>query len=134
MTTILQADDALVSYWRDNWTSTPFALEGEDYKPTRGVAHAYLRIRERDPGQETQGPSGARRFRRLCNALVTIKTPATGGTAAGAALAQTARTLLEAKRVGALEFLGGTRADRIGVDGEWLVHLVTAPFAFQEIK
>ena len=135
MTTALEATDAVVKRWIANWTGTTKTdLEGENFTPTRGEAYARLTIRHIVGVQSTQGSTGNRRFRRKAEAIVQLFTPATGGAAAGNALMHTAKNIFEATSFSNLRFIGSAQLAELGVDGEWLMHLVTCPFDYQEIK
>lgn len=135
MTTVFSAIDFVVKRWLANWTSTTrTALEGEDFKPARSESWVRLSVRHTGSEQSTLGAIGSRRFLRSAEVLIQVFTPANAGTSAGTILAQAAREVFEAMSFDGLRFHGGARVDELGEDGEWLMHLVSCPFDYQEIK
>lgn len=134
MTTALEAESAVVQRFLAEWSAvTPVVVEAEKYTPRRGIPWARISVRQTDSRQGTLGPSGARRFRRMGEVKVQLFTPAAGGTARGAELGHMARAIFEAKTVDGMWFFAG-RVEQVGIDGEWLMHLVSCPFEYQEIK
>jgi hypothetical protein len=134
MTTIFDATDAMVKRWISQWgTTTPYALEGEQYRPTRGTSWCRLSIRHTAGEQTSQGAPLTRRFTRRGEVNVQVFTPANGGTASGTQLAQQALDVFEGTTFSSVYFFDG-RVEELGVDGEWMQHLVTCSFDYQQIK
>jgi len=134
VTTPYEAENAAVQRWFANWTGTAQTfLEGEDAKPTRGVAHSVLTVVQTGGQQRTLGRTNNRRFRRTSEVQIQINTPSDSGTKQANTLAQEARAIFEATSFGGLRFFAAD-IQKIGVDGEWLIFLVTCPFDYQEIK
>lgn len=132
--TIQEADHLLVSFFRDNWTATPIALEGEGYRPTRGTSYVELVTGNTlSSGQSTQGASGARRFLRDYQGRVHVYTPNYGGTKAGWTIVDQVVALLEGKTTDGLWLLDA-EARYLGIDGDWTRHVVAFRYSYQEIK
>lgn len=114
MTTIDEARAAIYEEFLDQWgTTTPLALEGRAFsEPPPGVSWARLSMRNLGGGQSTLGDAGARIFRREASVFVQVFTPVNAGMAEGATLAQSARAILEARRIGGVELYDGVVNER----------------------
>lgn len=133
MTTAFAAVDAIARRWLTNWTTTPTALQNEDYTPTRGVSWARLSVLHLQGEQESMGAFANRRFLRRGQVKIQLFTPAYDGTAEPHTLGQAARAIFEGTSFDGLRFFSGDVVE-IGVDGEWFMTLVDCLFDYQEIK
>lgn len=137
MTTLVEAENVVLSQWITEWgTTTPFAFTEERQPSTvsRGETDwALVQVVDVEREQQTLNKDGIRRFLSEAVVSITIYTPSGKGTARALALAQQAREVFEGKRIGVLSFLPA-QVERLGsIPPEYLV-LVTCPFDYTEVK
>lgn len=134
MTTFFQATDAMAKRWATGWGSTtPYVFEGEQYRPSRGTSWCRVSIRHEAGEQTSQGAPTTRRFTRRGQVNIQVFTPSNGGTATGMQLAQQALDIFEGTTFSSIYFFDG-QVEEIGLDGEWMQHLVSCSFDYQQIK
>jgi hypothetical protein len=138
MTTLLEAENAVLSRWITQWgTTTPFAFAEEALPSTISpgeTAWARVQVVDLPSEQQTKAPTGLRKFLRKAGVLVTIYTPSINqGASQALTLAQTARAVFEGVKFSGLSFFTA-EIDRVGpVPPEYLINVII-PFDYVEIK
>lgn len=133
MTTLIQAREVVYQRFVDNYTSTPFTFEGEDYTPP-SPAWVRLSVRANTAGgQDTLGRAGNRRFRRNGIIAAQVFTPINQGLRQGDDLAQAIREIFEAQSFNGLDTTDGLIRESPPED-EWFIHIVEVFFDYDEVK
>lgn len=148
MTTPLEAREAVLSRWRDEWvddngderTISIFDNEGLAAISDDVTAYALVQLRELESEQLTFGPPCGRMFRRRDLVYIEIGTPSgagrgdtDAGTAGDSTLAQLARAIYEGVRFDGV--VGEAGRVRPGdVRGRWAITSIEIPITYTEIK
>ena len=142
MTTLQQAEEAILTRWFDQWVSgssvrTPTVLEGE--KKPDGVSigetnWVQLYIQDLPSNQLTLGTAGRRRFSRKAQVVIEIHTPSNVGTKDALDLAHLARTVFEGVRLSPLCNFTSANVVRNGHQPPEYVVSVLCPFEYEETK
>ena len=106
-----EARAAAYTQFLTEWgTTSAVRLEGREEagEPAPGTTWVRLSFRNYGGGQQTLGPVGGRKYRRVGAALIQVFTPITAGPGLGATLAHAARAIFESRRFGDLVFNNGT--------------------------
>lgn len=132
MTTLNEAREAVYQRFVDNYTTTPFTFENEDFDPPE-TAWVRLFVRSLSGGQETLGGVGGRRFRRRALVGAQVFTPLNAGMREGDVIAQEILELFEAVGFSGLDANDGIVRESPPGD-EWIVHIVEIFFEYEETK
>ena len=135
MTTLSQANEAVMTRFLTNWgTTTPVVLDNENpiNQPTLPWVRAVIRGLENE--QETLGTVGNRRFLRRAMLMIQVFTSLNIGSEAADLLVTTARNIFEGARFSGIWFFHGDVIP-IGVteDGVYQVNL-EMKFNYEEVK
>lgn len=134
MTTLVEARESVYSRFSSLWTFTPFIFENVDTDLDTGeVDWARLSVNELGGGQETLGPTGNRKYRRVFSAFVQIYTQTNKGMKRAAQLGEEVRTIFEGVSFSELDFNNVLVTD-LGPDDKWQQTLAEADGRYTEIK
>lgn len=137
-TTLTEAREAVYKKFVDTWgTRTVFQLENELFEePGPDTAWVRVSVNHLDQGgQETLGPKGSRKYRRLASAFVQIFTPVNAGMQAADGHIEVVKTMFEGESFDGLDF-NDTLVRENGPTEDRLWNQVTteSQFAYEEVK
>lgn len=139
MATISSATTAVFDRFVEKWADrTPYYLgnEGPAVEPSIGTSWARASINHLgQPGADTLGPVGGRKFVRNASLFVQIFTPLDDGRAVSDALVEVVKTNFEGVRLsGDGVWFNEALVREQPPDGPWNVVLVECLFAYEETK
>lgn len=142
MTTLVEAEEAILARWFDQWVSgsvarTPTALEGERKPSTVRIGESnwvHLYVQDLPSTQLTLGAAGSRRFARKAQVVVEIHTPSNSGVNTALELAGLARTVFEGIQLSPLCNFTSSNVVRNGHQPPEYVVSVLCPFEYEELR
>lgn len=134
MTTINEAKESLLSYFRDNWVDTPIAYDNKnDNFANTKEPWVRVAVRMTNGGQASLGSEGNRIFRRQGLLIFQVFTLAGRGTETSDTLVQEILDLFDGKSVGYVNIINGSPT-YTGTEGKWYQQNVQFTIIFDEIK
>ncbi len=134
MTTLVEASTLIQSRFIDQWgTETEISFENKEIDIKALSEWVRLVVRNTDGGQESLGPTGARKFEYKALVIVQIFTVIGSGTKRANQLAQLVRDIFEGVQFDEV-VVDAVLVDEVGVDDKWYQINVEGNVTYYHIK